>query len=108
MYDQRLVPVLREVLPRAARSSGFHEFVATDGTGLRTCAFMGIMAGSYGGQEAYDMEILLVDELLPLLPEDHGAFSISVMPEWEELSVVFTIKSRKVLRRKLSIAEDIT
>ncbi len=96
LYDYpNLVPVLRKVLPEVCRSWGFRETVIdVADTEEKTRAFFGVMHGGYQGEEAHQMEWFIEETLLPALPEKHGAFSITVTPEWEEYTTVFLIKDR--------------
>lgn len=98
LYDwPNLAPVLSKMLPRICREGTLvhsdHE--APLGSGVFMPRFFaGLMHGGYGGEEAHMMEAFIQDELLPELPEKHGQFSIVVMPEWDQHSVVFSIKDR--------------
>lgn len=70
--------------------------------------YSGMMHGGYPGEEAYEMQDLILEELVPALPEKHGQFSIAVMPENEEYSAVYSIKDRVVTKYALGPGEVIS
>jgi hypothetical protein len=110
LYDHRVVPALRKWLPQICRTwegEDGHPHVALTENEVRGSGglylsgdglprfFSGLMHGGYSGEEALEVEMLL-DELLPLLPADHGEFSICVMPEHQQSTTVFTLFERDV------------
>jgi hypothetical protein len=96
LYDLHLLPVLEEVLGRVTRGGTAFavRWTLPDGSVTEPRAFCGVMHGGYAGEEALEMEQLIEEELLALLPEKHGHFTITVTPEWEEWTTLFAIKDR--------------
>jgi hypothetical protein len=105
LYDwTNLSPVLERLLPKVCRKDALCAFRWPEGLGVTDQHlarwFSGLMHGGHGGEEALIMEEFINDVLLPALPEEHGEFSICVLPEWQQHTTVFTLlgHGRKVVR----------
>ena len=89
LYDTRLAGILAPLLTKVARGrrlvADFHPMALDEAR-----AYFGVMHGGYAGEEAWEMQQLIEDEILPALPEEHGTFSITVTPEDEKHTVLFT------------------
>lgn len=98
LYDHnRLGPILERLLPNACRQDCMYVLLRDPETqAARMIA--GLMHGSYAGDELNDMEREIENEIIPALPEEHGQFSIVVMPEREEYTTVYTIKDGVVTK----------
>lgn len=111
LYDYaNIVPVLRAALPKICRKwEGSMLELRPPGNDSeeKTRAFMGVMHGGYMGEEAFEMEQFIEDEIIPGLPAEHGEFSISVLPDSERYAAVFTIHNRKVKRYKVGSPEPV-
>ncbi len=88
LYDVRLAGILAPILKKVARGgrlvADFHPQALDEAR-----AFFAVMHGGWPGEEAYEMQQLIEDEILPALPEEHGTFSIVVMPEDDKYTIMF-------------------
>lgn len=110
LYDWKTIsPILAELLPKMCRPDGLVSFRWPEKSGAEDQDiarwFAGIMHGSYSTEESWQMEQMIGDELLPALPENHGKFSIAVLPEGEEGATVFTIHEKQCVKRKVGPGE---
>lgn len=93
LYDcERIGPLLEKMLPRVCRENCCW-VVLRDPEGGWPRILCGLMYGSHGGEEAWDMENL-AEDIVAELPLEHGCFDICVMPEWEQYSLIIHFQDR--------------